>query len=70
MHLVSLQQQDVTIDGHVFRFAKDQSILTEYSHKYTIESFKQLAAKAGFRCVRTWLDDNQLFSVFFLSAID
>lgn len=70
MHLVSLQQQDVTIDGHVFRFAKGQSILTEYSHKYTIESFKQLAAKAGFRCVRTWLDDNQLFSVFFLSAID
>lgn len=70
MHLVSLQQQNVTIDGHVFRFAKGQSILTEYSHKYTIESFQQLAEKAGFKCVKTWLDDNQLFSVFFLSAID
>lgn len=70
MHLVSLQQQNVTIDGHVFRFAKGQSILTEYSHKYTIESFQQLTEKAGFKCVKTWLDDNQLFSVFFLSAID
>lgn len=70
MHLVSLQQQNATIDGHVFQFAKGQSILTEYSHKYTIESFQQLAAKAGFKCVKTWLDDNQLFSVFFLSSID
>lgn len=70
MHLVSSQQQNVTIDGHVFQFAKGQSILTEYSHKYTIQSFQQLAANAGFKCVKTWLDDNQLFSVLFLSAID
>lgn len=69
MHLVSLQQQTVTIGGHVFQFAKDQSILTEYSHKYTIESFQQLAEKAGFSCVKTWTDDNRLFSVFFLSAV-
>lgn len=70
MHLVSLQQQQVTIDEHVFHFAKGQSIVTEYSHKYTVESFQQLAAMAGFKCIKTWIDKDQLFSVFFLSAIN
>ncbi len=70
MHLVSLQDQQVTIDEHVFHFAKGQSIVTEYSHKYTVEHFQTLAGKAGFKCVKTWLDEEQLFSVFYLSVID
>ncbi len=70
MHLVSLQEQQVTIDEHVFNFAKDQSIVTEYSHKYTLDDFEKLAKKAGFKCVKTWMDSDQLFSVFFLSAIN
>ena len=67
MHLISLQDQQVTIDGQVFRFEKDQTILTEYSHKYTVEHFQQLAEKAGFRCVKTWIDENGLFSVHYLN---
>jgi uncharacterized SAM-dependent methyltransferase len=70
MHLISLQEQQVAIDEHVFHFTKGQSIITEYSHKYTVESFQELAAKAGFNCVKTWMDEDQLFSVFYLSAID
>lgn len=70
MHLVSLQQQQVTFDEHIFHFAEGQSIVTEYSHKYNIENFQQLAGKAGFKCVKTWTDKDQLFSVFFLSAIN
>jgi len=70
MHLVSLQEQSVTIDEHVFHFAKGQSIVTEYSHKYTVEHFQILAGKAGFKCVKTWLDEKKLFSVFYLSVID
>ncbi len=66
MHLVSLQAQQVTIDEHVFQFKKDQSILTEYSHKYTIEHFEQLAKNAGFQRVKTWVDENALFSVHYL----
>lgn len=68
MHLVSAREQRVTIDGHIFHFAKGQSILTEYSHKYTIENFKKLAQKAGFECVKIWLDKDQLFGVFYLSV--
>jgi len=70
MHLVSLREQQVTIEDHVFHFAKGQSIVTEYSHKYTVEHFQKLADKAGFRCVKKWLDEDKLFSVFYLSVID
>lgn len=68
MHLVSLKDQQVLIDEHVFRFQKDKSILTEYSHKYTVEHFQQLARKAGFHLVKTWVDEEQLFSVHYLSV--
>jgi L-histidine Nalpha-methyltransferase len=68
MHLVSEQEQQVTIDGQVFSFQKGQSILTEYSHKYTIEHFQRLAEEAGFHCVKTWIDDDQLFSVHYLAG--
>ncbi len=69
MHLVSLQQQLVHVDGHVFQFNKGQSILTEYSHKYTLEHFEILAKKAGFQGVKTWIDEKQLFSVHYLRVI-
>ncbi len=68
MHLVSKQDQKVIIDDHEFKFKKDQSILTEYSHKYSIESFQQLAERAGFKLVKTWLDKDQLFSVHYLAV--
>ncbi len=69
MHLVSLQQQLVHVDGHVFQFNKGHSILTEYSHKYTVEHFELLAKKAGFQGVKTWIDEKQLFSVHYLRVI-
>jgi dimethylhistidine N-methyltransferase len=66
MHLVSLRKQVVHIDNHIFQFEKDQSILTEYSHKYTVEHFGKLAEQAGFQRVKTWLDKDRLFSVHYL----
>lgn len=65
MHLVSLKDQQVVIAEQVFNFKKDQSILTEYSHKYTVEHFRSLAGAAGFNWVKTWIDDEQLFSVHY-----
>ena len=70
MHLVSLQSQQVTIGDQVFGFEKEQSILTEYSHKYTVEHFQRLAEDAGFCRVKTWLDEQQLFSVHYLRVSD
>lgn len=66
MHLVSLQQQQVHVAAEVFTFNKGQSILTEYSHKYSVKSFQALALKAGFKTLKTWVDDAGLFSVHYL----
>ena len=66
MHLISLQDQQVTIENQKFFFKKDQSILTEYSHKYSIESFHRLSEQAGFESVETWIDKDGLFSVHYL----
>ncbi len=68
MHLKSLKDQRVNIGEHEFSFNKGQSILTEYSHKYTLDNFKALAIQAGFKLVKTWADKNKLFSVHYLKA--
>ena len=69
MHLVSTQEQRVSIENQYFHFKKGQSILTEYSHKYTVEHFERLASKAGFQRIKTWLDEKQLFSVHYLRSL-
>ena len=66
MHLISLRDQQVTIDDKILHFKKDQSILTEYSHKYSVAGFQALAEQAGFKSKKSWVDDNQLFSVHYL----
>lgn len=67
MHLVSLADQRVTIDGlHNIEFQAGESIHTENSHKFTIDGFKRLAAKAGWTPVEHWVDTEQLFSVHYL----
>ncbi len=63
IYLKSEKNQQVTIDDKVFQFSKDALIHTEYSHKYSIEGFQALAAKAGLHAVRHWTDKDDLFSV-------
>ena len=50
-------------------FFESERIHTEYSYKYTIESFSQLAAQAGLKLENYWVDDNQLFSVQYYVAL-
>ena len=66
MHLFSHTEQLVNINSEQFEFAKDESIHTENSHKYTVESFLQMADAAGLRCEKTWLDQQHIFSVHYL----
>ena len=47
MHLVSLARQTVRVLGRAFSFAKGERIHTENSHKYSVEEFQALAARAG-----------------------
>lgn len=65
MYLVSSRHQTVTIDGQEFTIHEGESILTEYSHKYTIEGFAAMAARAGFVLDKCWTDRDELFGVLF-----
>ena len=63
MHLISVRDQWVRIDGQTFHFAEGESIHTESSYKYSIESFQALAHASGFAPEQVWTDEQALFSV-------
>lgn len=66
IRLVSEQDQEFSLGGESFSIGKDEAILTEYSHKYTLEGFAAMAGTAGFRVERVWMDAERLFSVQYL----
>ena len=68
MHLVSRRAHTVLVDGVAFAFAEGESIHTENSHKFTVEGFRSLATRAGFRPGPVWTDAARLFSVHWLQA--
>ena len=68
MHLVSLKDQTVSVNGHSFKFTKDESIHTENSHKYDIDEFHQMSRETGFEPERTWTDAHNLFSIHYLKV--
>jgi len=68
MYLVSLKRQIVRIGGNCFEFAAGEPVHTEDSHKYTIESFREMAARAGFNPRAVWTDEERLFSVHWLES--
>jgi len=64
MRLFSQGPQHVNVGGEVFAFADGESILTEYSHKFTLRGLRQLAASAGWTYRVHWSDDRNWFGVF------
>ena len=69
MYLDSLTEQYASVAGERFHFRKGESILTEHSHKYTLEGFADIAHAAGFRVEKVWTDENQLFSVQYCISV-
>ena len=67
MHLISKEKQTVKIEDQAFAIEKDESILTEYSYKYSLEDFADLV-KDIYSVEKVWVDENKLFSVQFLRA--
>ena len=66
MHLVSKLAQSVRCNGDTIKLEPGEKIQTEYSYKYTVPGFQELARSAGLTVRRSWLDDEQLFSVHYL----
>ena len=69
MHLVTNEPQSFKLGDHPIELARGETIHTEFSYKYTVEEFSELAARAGFERVTTWVDPDQLFSVHYLKSV-
>jgi dimethylhistidine N-methyltransferase len=63
LRLVSAESQAVSIGDAEILIEKDEAILTEYSHKYTLDGFAAMAERVGLRVASVWMDAEQLFSV-------
>jgi L-histidine N-alpha-methyltransferase len=68
MRLVSLAPQQALVGGTRIRFEHGEHIVTEHSHKYSVDEFSRMARGAGFTPQRVWLDDERLFSVHYLTV--
>ena len=63
--LVSQRHQSVTIAGEVFWFDQGEEVRTEYSHKYAVEEFGEIARRAGFTPGKCWTDSEERFAVLY-----
>jgi dimethylhistidine N-methyltransferase len=70
MHLASKRRQKVRVCGRVIDFRAGETIHTENSYKYTLESFGALARGSGWTPVATWTDAMGYFSVQALRVQD
>jgi len=68
MRLVSRKPQRVRIGDHTIDLSRHEYIITEYSHKYSLEEFCGMAQSAGFQRERVWLDSEALFSVQYFTV--
>jgi dimethylhistidine N-methyltransferase len=63
MHLVCKRDQVVHVGDEDVHIEKGEHLTTEFCHKYTLESFADLAARAGLAVSRVWMDPAKQFSV-------
>lgn len=63
MHLVSGRVQTVGVNGDLFNFKAGETIHTENSRKFKMDSFIALTAEAGWTFKETWTDDKGYFAV-------
>jgi uncharacterized SAM-dependent methyltransferase len=68
MRLISDRPQTVRIAGRRFDFAAGEALVTEYSHKYSMDAFRRLAEGNGFKVAEVWTDRDRLFSVQLLEV--
>ncbi|CAN7755944.1 L-histidine N(alpha)-methyltransferase [Rhizobium sp. LjRoot258] len=67
MHLVSLCDQRVTLCGQTVLFRTSETIHTESSRKFSVESFARLAHSGGWRVAEVWQDADASFCLFGLT---
>lgn len=69
IYLKSLCNQSIRVNGEVIHFAAGELIERAVAYKYSLTSFQHLIEPAGWQTEQVWTDDNQWFSVQYLTAI-
>jgi dimethylhistidine N-methyltransferase len=70
MHLASLKRQKVKVAGETFDFRAGETIHTENSYKYSIDSLRALARGVGWVPGGVWTDAQGYFSVHAFTFTD
>jgi L-histidine N-alpha-methyltransferase len=68
IYIESLMDQIVTVGGHGIAFSAGERVHVEYSHKFSVAEFQELARRAGFKPDAVWTDAAQMFSVHYLTV--
>jgi len=63
MHLASLKRQKVKVGGETIDFRAGETIHTENSYKYSVESLAALARGVGWLPTGAWTDAHRYFSI-------
>lgn len=69
MHIVSLADQTVIVDGEAFAFAEGESIFTESSYKFTPETIRKHFANHGYQLKQSWQDKEGWFGHFLFQLV-
>jgi dimethylhistidine N-methyltransferase len=67
MHLASNKRQKVRVAGETIEFRAGETIHTESSYKYSVDSFSALARGSGWTPVASWRDPDRYFCVHALA---
>jgi len=65
LYLQALEDVTVSWPGNSTSLKEGDLIHTENSHKYTVESIKQLLKSAGFESNQIWTDPKQYFALIY-----
>jgi dimethylhistidine N-methyltransferase len=68
MHLRASRPLVLRLGDEVYQFTEGETLHTEHSHKYTVDGFQAMAARAGFKPGKVWTDPNRWFAVLWLEA--
>jgi dimethylhistidine N-methyltransferase len=63
MHLASMKRQKVRVDGETIDFRAGETIHTESSYKYSLDSFRALARGADWKPLAAWTDEQNFFAI-------
>jgi dimethylhistidine N-methyltransferase len=66
MYLVSRIDQKVHLDDVEIAFSQGETLRTEYSYKYSVAEFQEIATLAGLQTKHAWTDPQQWFSLHYL----